>query len=156
GAAREELSQDAAAVKLVPPPGETATGPVRVAAKVSGEAIRKVTFALDGKPLLTKASPPYSVDLALGTLPTPPTLRGVGLDAAGREVASDELILNGAPQRFAVRLLSPRRGERHGQAGERVQARAEVQVPDGQTLSRLELYLDEHRVATFYQPPFSL
>ncbi|HEV7517104.1 MAG TPA: GWxTD domain-containing protein, partial [Thermoanaerobaculia bacterium] len=159
GAARQELArpaEDAAALRLVPPPGDTATGGVRIAARVSGEAIRKVTFALDGKPLLTKTSPPYSVDLALGTLPTPHTVRAVGLDAAGREVATDELVLNGAPQRFAVRLLEPRRGERHARAGESLRARAEVQVPDGQTLDRLEVYFDERRVATLFSPPFSL
>jgi VWFA-related protein len=160
GEARRELAQEpakeAATLRLVPPPGETATGGVRVEARVSGEAIRKVSFALDGKPLLTKAAPPYSVDLALGTLPTPHTVRAVGLDAAGREVATDELVLNGAPQRFAVRLLEPRRGERHARAGERLRARAEVQVPDGQTLDRLEVYLDERRVAMLFQPPFSL
>jgi VWFA-related protein len=156
GAARQELAEEAATLKLVPPPGETATGGVRIAAQVSGEAIRKVSFALDGKPLLTKAAPPYSVTFDLGTLPTPHTVRAVGLDAAGKEVATDELTLNGALQRFAVRLLAPRRGERHAQAGESLKTRAEVQVPDGQTLDRLELYFDEHRVATSYQPPFSL
>jgi VWFA-related protein len=159
-AARQEIAQEpageAATLRLVPPPGETATGGVRVEARVSGEAIRRVSFFLDGKPLLTKAAPPYSVDLALGTLPTPHTVRAVGLDAAGREVATDELVLNGAPQRFAVRLLEPRRGERHARAGERLRARAEVRVPDGQTLDRLEVYFDERRVTTFYQPPFSL
>jgi Ca-activated chloride channel family protein len=160
GAARQELAEEVATLKLLPPPGETATGGVRIEAQVSGEAIRKVAFALDGKPLLTKTSPPYSVNFDLGTLPTPHTVRAVGLDATGKEVATDELVLNGAPQRFAVRLVAPRRGEPHGGvrlgAGERLRTRAEVQVPDGQTLDRLELYLDEHRVATSYQPPFSL
>ncbi|HTQ81103.1 MAG TPA: VWA domain-containing protein [Thermoanaerobaculia bacterium] len=159
GAAREELGQEPAALHLVPPPGEVAIGGVRVEARVEGRAIRKVTFSLDGKALLTKTVPPYSVDLALGALPTPHTVRAVGFDTAGRELATDELVLNGAPQRFAVRLVEPRRGERHegrGREGETLKARAEVQVPDGQTLSRLELYLDERRVAMIFQPPFSL
>jgi VWFA-related protein len=156
GAARQELAQEPAALHLVPPPGEVSTGPVRVEAKVSGEAIHKVSFALDGKPLLTKASPPYSVSFDLGTLPTPHTLRAVGLDAAGKEVATDELTVNGAPQRFAVHLIEPRRGERHTRSGESLRARAEVQVPDGQILDRVELYLDERRVAMIFQPPFSI
>jgi len=33
---------------------------------------------------------------------------------------------------------------------------AEVRVPDGQVLDRLEFYLDERRVAMLFQPPFSL
>ncbi|MEA2694303.1 MAG: hypothetical protein QOJ16_3690, partial [Acidobacteriota bacterium] len=90
GAARQELAEEVGTLKLVPPPGETATGGVRIAAQVSGEAIRKVSFALDGKPLLTKAAPPYSVTFDLGTLPTPHTVRAVGFDAAGKEVGTDE------------------------------------------------------------------
>lgn len=34
-------------------------------------------------------------------------------------------------------------------------ARAEVHVPDGASLDRLELFLDDRRVATLYQPPFT-
>jgi Ca-activated chloride channel family protein len=154
--ARQTLAEESATLRLVPPPGEVATGPVRVEAKVSGGAVQKVTFALDGKPLLTKAAPPYSVALDLGTLPTPHTVRAVGLDAAGKEVATDELVLNGAPQRFAVRLLEPRRGERHARAGEGLRVQADVRVPDGQVLDRLEIYLDERRVAMLFSPPFSL
>ncbi|HEV7516984.1 MAG TPA: Ig-like domain-containing protein, partial [Thermoanaerobaculia bacterium] len=154
--ARQTLAEEVPTVRLVPPPGEVATGPLRIEAKVSGGAVQKVAFALDGKPLLTKANPPYSVSFDLGALPTPHTVRAVGLDAAGKEVATDELVLNGAPQRFAVRLLEPRRGERHARGGESLRARAEVQVPDGQTLDRLEFYLDERRVAMLFQPPFSL
>ncbi|HZF11659.1 MAG TPA: VWA domain-containing protein [Thermoanaerobaculia bacterium] len=158
-AARQSLAEperETGALRLIPPPGETATGGVRVEAKVNGAAIRKVSFALDGKALLTKTAPPYSVDLALGKLPTPHTVRAVGLDDADKEVAVDELVLNGAPQRFAVRLREPRRGERFAKAaGETLRIQAEVQVPDGQTLERLEISLDERRVATLYQPPFS-
>src|SRR5262249_19412717 len=153
GAARQEPL--APPLPLVPPPGDTAIGGVRIEARAESPAIRKVAFVLDGKPLLTKANPPYSVDLALGPLPTPHTVRAVGLDAAGKEVAVDELTLNSAPQRFAVHLRDPRRGERHERAGESLRGRAEVQAPDGQTLERLEVLLDERRVATLYQAPFS-
>jgi Ca-activated chloride channel homolog len=155
-AARESLATDDATLRLVPPPGETATGGVRVEARVTGEAIRKVAFTLDGKALLTKTHPPYSVDLALGALPTPHTVRAVGLDGAGREVATDELVLNGAPQRFAVRLREPRRGETHARLGETLRIRTELQVPDGQTLDRVEIYFDDRRAAMIFQPPFAL
>ncbi|HZF11661.1 MAG TPA: VWA domain-containing protein [Thermoanaerobaculia bacterium] len=156
GAARQDLQEDST-LRLVPPPGDTVIGGVRIEARATGTAIHKVTFALDGKLLLTKANPPYSVDLALGTLPTPHTVRAVGLDAAGREVAADELVLNGAPQRFAVRLREPRRGERLAprQGGESLKVQAEVQVPDGQTLDRVEIYFDERRAAMIFQPPYS-
>jgi VWFA-related protein len=159
-AAHQTLAEETATLHLVPPLGETAIGQVRIAAEVNGRAIHKVSFALDGKPLLTKNAPPYSVAFDVGTLPTPHTVRAVGLDGADREVATDELVLNGAPQRFAVHLVEPRRGERHvttaGAPAESLRVRAEVQVPDGQTFERVEIYFDQSRVATLYQPPFSL
>src|SRR5262249_43067745 len=132
-----------------------ATGPVRVEAKTEGDAVQKVSFFLDGKALLTKARPPWSVDVNLGDLPTPHTVRAVGLDAQGREVAADELALNEAAQRFAVHLLEPRHGAKPGKPGVPLRARADVRVPDGRTLDRVELYLGDRRVATLYQPPFS-
>jgi VWFA-related protein len=143
---------DAPSLRLLPLGHDAATGPVRIEAAAQGEAIHKVSFFLDGKALLTKARPPWSVDVNLGDLPTPHTVRAVGLDGEGREVAADELPLNAAVQRLAVRLLEPRRGVK---PGARLRARAEVRVPDGRTLDRVELYLGDRRVATLFQPPFT-
>jgi VWFA-related protein len=77
----------------------------------------------------------------------------VGLDAQGQEVAADELTVNAGTERFTVRLTEPRRGERYGQD---LHARAEVHLPTRRVLDRLELYLGDERVATLYQPPYSL
>ncbi len=160
-AARRDLSGPAPAageapgLRLLPLGRDVATGPVRVEARTEGDAVQKVSFFLDGKALLTKARPPWSVDVNLGDLPTPHTVRAVGLDAQGHEVAADELSLNEAAQRFAVHLLEPRHGASQAKPGAPLRARAEVRVPDGRTLDRVELYLGDRRVATLYQPPFS-
>jgi VWFA-related protein len=158
-AAGKEMAEaaDGAELRILPLAGPLAgpagaggtTGPLRVEAAARGDAIRKVAFYLDGKALLTKARPPWSVDVNLGDLPTPHTVRAVGLDEAGREVAADELEVNAAQQRFAVRLLEPRAGTKRP-----ARARAEVRVPDGRALDRVELFLDDRRVATLYQAPF--
>jgi len=158
-AARRDIAKSTSAagagggpdLRILPLAGGVATGPVRVEAAAQGEGVQKVAFFLDGKALLTKAHPPWSVDVNLGELPTPHQLRAVGLDAAGREVAADELEVNPAAQRFAVRLLEPRPGAKAAAA---LRARAEVRVPDGRALDRLELYVDESRIATLYQAPF--
>jgi len=155
-AARREIAAPAAGapgLRLLPLGKESATGPVRIEAATDGEAVHKVAFYLDGKALLTKARAPWSVDVNLGPLPTPHTVRAVGLDAQGREVAADELPLNQAAQRFAVRLLEPQHGAKLA-AGAALRARAEVRVPDGRSLDRVELYVDDARVATLFQPPF--
>jgi Ca-activated chloride channel homolog len=139
-------------VHLVPPPAAAQTGAVRVEAQTSGEAIHKVTFYLDGKEMLSRVRPPWSVELNLGPVPVSRELRATAFDAGGRELASDSLTLNPPQQRFAVRLVEPRSGGRYRG---RVLARAEVQVPDGARLERLELFLDDQRVATLYQAPWT-
>jgi VWFA-related protein len=140
-------------LQLFAPGDELITGHVRVEAVVSGEGVRRVVFALDGRPVLTKARPPYSVELDVGRSPQLHRLRAAALDTEGRELASDELMLNAGPHRFRVRLLQPQRGQRYTAA---VRDEAEVEVPQGQSLERVEFFLNESRMATLYQPPFAL
>jgi Ca-activated chloride channel family protein len=140
-----------AAVRLIPPPGKAHTGAVRLEAKAGGEGIRKLTFFLDGKEMLSRVRPPYTVELNLGPVPVTREVRAAAYDARGRELGSDVLVLNPPQQRFAVRLVEPRTGSRH--RGE-VLVRTEVHVPDGASLDRLELFRDDQRAATLYQPPY--
>ncbi len=161
-AAREMAAADAAGagdLRLLPLAAGTLSGPLRVEAAAQGDAIRRVTFYLDGKALLTKGRPPWSVDVNLGDLPVPHTVRAVGLDEAGREVAADQLEINAAAQRFAIHLLEPRPGsglvaKAAATASAPRRARAEVRVPDGRTLDRVEIFVDDRRIATLYQAPF--
>jgi Ca-activated chloride channel homolog len=139
-------------VHLLPPPAGEQTGAVRVEAQASGQGIHKVTFFLDGKEMLSRVRPPYSVELNLGPVPVSRELRAAAFDAGGRELASDTLTLNPPKQRFAVHLVEPRSG---GSYRGRVLARAEVHVPDGASLERVELFLDDQRVATLYQAPWT-
>ena len=150
-AANQALANGDTVVQILPPPGELPTGMIRFDTLTSPD-IAQVTFALDGRPVLTKRKPPFSVELDLGALPRPRTLTAVGYDAAGRELARDERLVNAAANRFRVRLAEPRRGERYDTS---VPVRAEVEVPDGETVERVEVYLDETRVATLYQPPYT-
>jgi Ca-activated chloride channel homolog len=137
-------------LKLVRPFGELQTGMQRFDTLSKGD-FEKVTFALDGKAVLTKKHPPYSVELDLGTLPRPRKLAATAYDAAGNAVASDELIVNSAANRFQVRLTEPQRGKRYESS---LLARADVTAPDGQEVQRVEFYLDEALIATVYQPPY--
>ncbi len=139
-------------LKLLPPPGsnELPTGHKRFDTYFTGE-IAAVVFTLNGKPVLTKRRPPYSVELDLGTVPQNHLLTATAVDAAGNELASDQMQINVAPQRFRVRLLEPRRGKRYTGS---LLARAELDVPEGQSVERVEVFLDDHRVATLFQPPW--
>jgi Ca-activated chloride channel family protein len=149
--AHAAISTGDTTLKLVRPFGELQTGMQRFDTLSTGDNIDKVTFSLDGKPVLTKRRPPYSVELDLGALPRPRRLTVAGFDAKGGQVAGDEMLINSAANRFQVRLAEPQRGKRYENS---LLARAEVSAPDGQTIERVEFYLNEALVATAYQPPY--
>ncbi|MBZ0111852.1 MAG: VWA domain-containing protein [Thermoanaerobaculia bacterium] len=142
---------DEVLVTLGPVPKDLTTGLVRVHAVVKGSAVARVRFELDDKPVLSKKNPPFEVELDLGRAPLVHTVRAVALDAQGEALASDETALNAGPHRFAVRLVEPRANR---PAGTPLRARAVVEVPDGERLDRLEIFMDETLLATLYQAPF--
>ncbi len=145
------MSNGETTMKILRPPGDLQAGMLRFDTLATGD-IASATFALDGKPVLTKKKPPYSVELDLGSLPRPRRLTVTAYDANGKEIAGDELLINAAGQRFRVRLVEPQRGRRYQNS---LLARVETDVPDGEVLGKVELYLNETRVATLYQPPFT-
>jgi VWFA-related protein len=144
-------------VRLVAPRG-LLSGPVRFEARLEGDAgavaggqIDRVTFLLDGRPVVTRNRPPYAVRLDLGPVPRPHRLAAHGLSRDGRVLAHDELAVNEGAQQFRVRLLEPRAGRSFARS---LRARVDVDPPAGRSVERVELFLDEGRIATLYQPPF--
>ncbi|RMH16076.1 MAG: VWA domain-containing protein [Acidobacteria bacterium] len=138
-------------VKIAPLQGEWQTGLVRIDAMTTGDDIDRVSFVLDDETVLTKRRPPWNVELDLGEVPRPRLLRVVAFNAAGEEVASDEVMLNAGRHRFAVRLVEPQRGKRYARS---LRAKVDVSVPEGEGVERVELYVNETKVATLYQPPY--
>jgi VWFA-related protein len=139
-------------IRILPPPPGLLTGRARVEAIVAGEGIERVRWDLDGRPVLSKSRPPYSVELDLGPDPRLRRLAAVALGPAGEELASDELQLNAGPHRFSLRLVEPEPGKTYSAS---LRAQAEVEVPEGEKLDRVEFFLNEDRLATLYQPPFA-
>lgn len=142
----------AVSISLGEPGDDVLTGAVRFSASVIGDGVTKVAFLLDGKPLLSKTRPPYSVEFDIGSVPRVHTVRAIAYGPDGGELATDEMLLNPGKQSFLVRLVEPREGAR---AGRSLRARADVVVPEGQRLDRLEFYVGDERVATLYQEPFA-
>jgi VWFA-related protein len=138
-------------VNIAPLAGEWQTGLVRIDAMTTGTEIESVTFLLDGDAVLTKRSPPYSVELDLGAVPRARTLRVEAHDAAKEEVAADQVLLNGGRHRFAIQLVEPRRGKHYSGS---LRAEAQAQAPEGEGIARVEFYLNETLVATVFQPPY--
>ena len=145
---------DGETIRILPPLPGLLTGKVRVEAAVpeTSKGIAKVSFELDGKPVLTKSKPPFSVELNLGAQPRIHSLKALALDAVGKTVAEDEVQLNVGPHRFAVRLVEPQPGKTYKSS---LRAQAQVEIPEGDELDRVEIFLNDDRVATLYQPPFA-
>ena len=138
-------------IKILPLPNTLTVGKLRVKARVRGEGIAKVAFELNDRPVMRKSSPPYSVELDLGDKPDFHTLRVFALDSEGKTLATDEMLINSGPHSFSVRLLEPQSGKHYADS---VRAHAEVEVPEGEKLDKVELYLEETLIATLFQPPF--
>lgn len=145
------FGSDEQTIRILPPPPGLVTGKLRLEAMTTGEGIAKVRFNLNGKPILTKGKPPFSVELNLGDAPRIHTLQAVALGAGDVKLAEDEILLNTGPHRFSVRLVEPQRGKSYQSS---LRAQAQVEVPEGETLDRVELFLNDTRVATLYQPPY--
>jgi len=153
------LSGQRTGLRLIAPSGSLLIGHVRFPVRVeqapdapAAERIERVTFTLDGKPLLTRNHPPFDLTLDLGTVPRPRKLRAEGLDGTGAVVARDEMLINAGAQDFRVRLLEPRPGRPYRQS---VRVLADVTPPPGASVERVELWFGEDRIATLYQPPYS-
>jgi len=140
------------ALRLLPSAEGLQVGVTRVEAATSGEGIARVHFHLDGRPVMSKSRPPFSVELDLGEAPRSHQVVAVAVDEAGEELARDSITLNAGPHRFAVRLTEPQPGRAYATS---LRASAEVDVPEGDTLDRVELYLNDELVAALYQPPFA-
>jgi VWFA-related protein len=148
--AEQAILSDRVSLRLVPPEGERLIGPLRFETAATGRFDR-VSFFLDGKLMLTKKQPPFSIELDLGRVPRPHTMRVVGYDASGQTIAADEIELNVGSHQFTVKLVEPRRNRRYEDL---LTAEAEVALPEGKSLDRLEVFLGETLLATLYQPPY--
>ena len=118
---------------------------------MQGDAVDRVTFSLDGRPLMTRTRAPFSVEIDLGDRAVRRRLRVDALAADGRRLASDEVELNTDGDGFAVRL---RRPSAAAQRSGVFTARAEVLGPAGQPVDRVELFLDDRPVATLQHAPW--
>ena len=149
--ANEAAERGQRSIRLVQLPAhEVQLGLVRFTTVSSWEPER-VRFLLDGEEIMTKNRPPFSVELDLGAAAATHRMRVEALDADGWPVASDELRVNQGGQRFGLRFLEPRDDLRYRDS---VSVVLDVEVPEGDTLDRVELFLDDRPVATLYQEPF--
>jgi Ca-activated chloride channel family protein len=148
---QDEFRSGESRLRIVPLGNELLTGLQHIETMVSGSAITAVEFYLDGKKVMVKRAPPYTLDLDFGLVPQVRRVRAVGLNANGKIISGDEMVLNTGADPFRTRIAHPRVATNLSGP---TRVEVEVDTPDGETLEKVELYYNETRLATLYSPPF--
>jgi Ca-activated chloride channel family protein len=148
---RDGMQSSRASLKIVPLPESVMSGLQTIQTIISGSGIQSVEFWLDGKRVATRRSPPYTLDLDFGTVPRSRKIRAVALDSHDQIITGDEVVVNTGTDPFRVRIASPRVAPK---VSGPTRVEIEAKVPEGKELARIELYYNEQRVATLYDPPF--
>lgn len=147
----EEAIPAADHLLLVPPEETVVLGLWRAEALVSGRRIARVEFLVDGEVQLSRSRPPYTAELRLDRFPREQVIAAAGYDAAGELVAADEVVVNQPRGSLRVRIVEPAGGVT---AAGRTRVRAEVTVPDGRRVERLELSVNDVPAAALERPPW--
>jgi Ca-activated chloride channel family protein len=151
----EDLQSTRASLRIVPLANElnggVTSGITTIQTLASGSGIRAVEFWLDGKKIATRRTPPYTLDLDFGTVPRSRKIRVVALDSHEQPITGDEVVVNTGTDPFRVRIASPRVAPKLSGP---VRVEVDVRVPDGKELGGVELFWNETRVATMFDPPF--
>lgn len=140
----------AAVLRLVPPPGRTHTGQVRVRTVLTTDEVGRVSFLLDGKEAGSDDSEPFSLEVDLGSAAAAHEITAIAYSAADRELGRDRLLLNAALEFFDLRLALANEASGNDQLG----LRATVTVPREATLDRVEFYRNDILLRTQLEGPF--
>lgn len=136
---------------LAPPDGRLAIGIWRAEALVSGQRIVEVVFSVDGQPQLRRKEPPFTAEIRLSEFPTEQVIRAQGFDANGDLVAFDEVVLNQPRGSFDVKILQPEEG---AAVPGRVEARAEVAIPDDRRVETVDFLLNDELISRLTKGPW--
>jgi len=150
-ALKQEATTDDVRLRIVPPDDEFVNGIKTVETIATGSAIRAVEFWLDGRKIAVRRTPPFSLDVDFGSIPQMRRIRAVALDIAGKPITGDDIVVNTGTDPFRVRIVSPRIAP---QIKGPTRVELAVDIPDGEELNNVQLYWNETRVATMFDPPF--
>jgi Ca-activated chloride channel family protein len=148
---KERIESNAPVLRILPLPDELLSGAHHVDTLVEAAGVAAVEFYLDGRKIMSKRQPPYSLDLDFGSVPQVHRIRAIALNDKGDVIAGDEATVNTGNDPFRVRIVSPRVAPKlHG----KTRVEMAVSIPEGKQLDKLELFLNEARVATLFGPPY--
>jgi Ca-activated chloride channel family protein len=148
---KDDIETSQTRLRIVPLADDLLSGLQHIETIAFGDDIKAVEFYLDGRKVMVKRQPPYTLDLDFGNVPQARHVRAVALNEKGEPITGDELVLNTGNDPFRVRIVSPRVAFKlHG----RTRVEMAVNVPEGKQLDHVDLYLNETRVVSLFGPPF--
>ena len=150
GTLKEDVDSGETRLRIVPMPDELLSGLQKIETMAVGSNIKGVEFWLDGKKIAIKRQPPYTLDLDFGEVPRVRRIRAVAIDAKGEAIAGDDIVVNTGNDPFRVRIVSPRIGNVKG----KTRVEMAVKAPEGKAVSEVQLFLNETKMATLYDPPY--
>ncbi len=150
GSAAPSAKEEGSKLRIVPLPDELLRGLQHIEAITTAD-VKAVEYYLDGKKMVTKRNPPYVFDVDLGDVPNVHRIRVNALNDQGAFIGGDEIVVNEGNAPFRVRIVSPRVAV--NVAG-KTRVEMNVIVPEDKKLDRVELYLNETRLATLFGPPY--
>lgn len=115
--------------------------------------LKKVTFSLDSKPVLTCNRPPFSVELNLGDVPLPHVISAEAFDDNGRRINRDATYINAGIDRTAINIITPAHGD---SAQPDTQFRAKVVVPENEKVKVVRVYLNDTLMSEIFQEPWEM
>jgi Ca-activated chloride channel homolog len=148
---QEEVRLGENRVRIVPLPEDILIGLQQIEVIATGPAIARIDFYLDGKRVMSKRAPPFRLDLDFGDVPRTRNIRVVAVDASDNILGGDDVTVNVGTDPFRVRIASPRVAV--DVAGP-TRVVIEPRVPEGKEVGEIEVWFNETKLATLYDPPW--
>ena len=139
-----------AIIRLVPPRDQPVSGSTVFNCLVTSEAVDKVVFELDGKKVEERKRSPFRTRLDLASPAREQLVRVIAYDAQGKVMGEDQLKVNSRDLPFRARITKVEGDPQQGS----VEVEANVNVPAGGRLAKVEIYRNESLIETFTAPPF--
>jgi Ca-activated chloride channel homolog len=150
-ALKDAIESSQTTLRIVPLPEDLVSGIQHIETMAVGNDVKAVEFYLDGRKVMTKRQPPYTLDIDLGDVPRPRNIRAVALGEKNQILTGDEIVVNTGTDPFRVRIVSPRIAVNiHGPT----RVEMAVNVPDGKKLDNVQLFYNDTPVSTLYGPPY--
>jgi Ca-activated chloride channel homolog len=143
------VPESVGAVRILAPQRDIAPNLFRVAVAVR-PPVTRVEFWVEGKRVIARNAPPYSVELDLGKLPKRVEVRAIGYDKANRYVDADAFIVNERDTPLEVKITRTETpdGVSH--------FKLSVQNAKGTNLRSVALYAGDKLLQEWSGPPYAL